>query len=219
MGATIQTLTKGRFVLGIGAGWMKEAYIAYGYEFPSAKVRIAQLEEGVQIIKKMWTEGTATFNGRYYRVDEAYCYPKPDPVPPIMIGGTGEKLILRVIARHADWWNVPTISFEVFRHKLNVLKEHCKEVGRDCNDIDITHGNNLVALAKTEKQAWDLARKSPFFEKGKEDTYIIGSPDIVKEKLEEFINLGVQHFILRFADFPKTNGAKLFAQEIIPELA
>jgi alkanesulfonate monooxygenase SsuD/methylene tetrahydromethanopterin reductase-like flavin-dependent oxidoreductase (luciferase family) len=135
-----------------------------------------------------------------------------------MIGGTGEKLILRVIACHADWWNVPTISLDIFKHKLNVLRQHCKEVGRNQNDIVITLGNNLVAIAKTEKQAWYLAQKSPFFNKENGENYLIGTPDILKEKIKQYINLGVQYFIFRFADFPKTEGAKLFAQEIIPEL-
>ena len=131
MGATLQLLTGGRFILGIGAGWKEDEYIAYGYEFPSAKVRIEQLEEGVQIIRKMWTETKATFEGKYYRIKNAICSPRPEPIPPIMIGGGGEKLTLKVVAKHADWWNMPNASVEKFKHKLEVLESHCERVGRN----------------------------------------------------------------------------------------
>ena len=217
MGATLQTLTKGRFILGIGAGWKEDEYIAYGYEFPPPKVRIQQLEEGVQIIKAMWNEDVATFKGRYYKIDEAYCYPKPDPTPPIMIGGGGEKLTLRVVARHADWWNIPNVSPQTYQYKLKVLEEHCKKESRDPSEIVKTLAN-MVAIAKTEEEAWKLATGSPFIQKENEENYIIGNPDSVIEKLTEYTKLGVEHFILRFIDFPKTDGAKLFAREVIHNL-
>jgi len=215
MGATLQTLTGGRFILGIGAGWKEDEYVAYGYEFPPPKVRIQQLGEGVQIIKAMWNKGLATFKGRYYNIDEAYCHPKPDPIPPIMIGGGGEKLTLRVVARHADWWNLPNVSPQTYQHKLRVLEEHCKREGRDPSEIVKTLAN-IIAIAKTEEEAWNLASKSQFIQKGNEENYIIGNPGSVMKKLAEYTKLGVEHFILRFLDFPKTDGAKLFATEVIP---
>jgi len=215
MGATLQTLTGGRFILGIGAGWKEDEYLAYGYNFPPAKVRIQQLEEGVQIIRRMWTEDLVTFKGRYYSVDRAYCYPKPDPIPPIMIGGGGEKLTLRVVARHADWWNIPNASPPTYRHKLEVLKGHCRKEGRDSSKIVRTLAS-MVAIAKTEEEALNLASKSRFIQKGQEENYIIGNPDTVTEKLKEYTKLGAEHFILRFLDFPQTEGAKLFAKKVIP---
>jgi len=217
MGATLQTLTKGRFILGIGAGWKEDEYISYGYEFPSPKVRIEQLEEGVQIIKRMWTEGEATFRGRYFKIDKAYCYPKPDPIPPIMIGGGGEKLTLKVVARHADWWNIPNVSPEAYHHKLRVLEEHCEKEGRDPSEIVKTMAN-MVAVAETEEKALDIADKSPFIQKRKGENHIIGNSDMVVEKLVEYAKLGVEYFILRFVDFPKVEGAELFAEKVIPQL-
>jgi alkanesulfonate monooxygenase SsuD/methylene tetrahydromethanopterin reductase-like flavin-dependent oxidoreductase (luciferase family) len=92
MSATLQALTNGRFILGIGAGWKQDEYQAYGYEFPRPKIRIQQLNEAVQIIKKMWTEDIVTFEGTYYHIHEAICEPKPTPIPPILIGGGGEQL-------------------------------------------------------------------------------------------------------------------------------
>jgi len=134
-----------------------------------------------------------------------------------MIGGGGEKLTLRVIARHADWWNLPVVSPETFQHKLEILKEHCKRESRDFDNIVITLGNN-IAIAKSKDKACNLASESPFFHKGSEENYIIGNPDAVTKKLAEYTKLGVEHFILRFADFPKTDGAKLFAKKVIPAL-
>ena len=215
MGATLQTLTEGRFILGIGAGWKEDEYIAYSYDFPPPKVRIKQLEEGIQIIKALWNEGSATFKGKYYKIDEACCYPKPDPIPPIMIGGGGEKLTLKVVARHADWWNIPNVSPETYQQKLRVLEENCRKEGRNPSEIVKTLAN-MVAIAKTDKESWNLASRSQFIEKGKEENYIIGDPDAITEKLTNYTKLGVEHFILRFVDFPNTDGAKLFAKEVIP---
>jgi alkanesulfonate monooxygenase SsuD/methylene tetrahydromethanopterin reductase-like flavin-dependent oxidoreductase (luciferase family) len=215
MGATLQALTKGRFVLGIGAGWKEDEYRAYGYEFPPPKVRIRQLEEGVQIIRKMWTEKETTFKGKYFKVDSAYCYPKPDPIPPIMIGGGGEQLTLKVVARHADWWNYALVSPEAYRSKLKVLEEHCRKQGRDYSEIVKTLAN-MVAIAETEEKARDIASKSPFIRKGNEENYIIGSPDTIIEKLAEYTKLGIEHFMLRFVDFPQSEGAQLFAEKVIP---
>ncbi|MEM2110978.1 MAG: LLM class flavin-dependent oxidoreductase [Candidatus Bathyarchaeia archaeon] len=215
MGATLQTLTGGQFILGIGAGWKEDEYIAYGYEFPPSKIRIQQLEEGVQIIRKMWTEGVANFEGRYYKVHDAYCFPKPEPIPPIMIGGGGEQLILRVVARQADWWNIPNVSPETFHHKLDILEKHCAKVGREPETIVKTLAN-IISIAKTEEESWKQASKSQFIQKGSEENFIVGNPDTVIEKLEKYIKIGVQHFILRFVDFPKTDGAQLFSEKVVP---
>ena len=218
MGATLQLLTGGRFILGIGAGWKEDEYIAYGYKFPPAKVRIEQLEEGVQIIRKMWTETKATFEGKYYRIKDAICSPKPNPTPPIMIGGGGEKLTLRVVAKHADWWNLPNASVETYKHKLDILESHCGRIGRKPEEIKKTLGN-IVAIAESPEEAKRIAVESPFSNLGNVENFIIGDPKTVAEKISEYVELGVEHFILRFLDFPKTSGAKLFAEKVIPEFS
>ena len=218
MGATLQLLTGGRFILGIGAGWKEDEYIAYGYKFPSARVRIEQLEEAVQIIREMWTETKATFEGKYYRIRDAICSPRPKPIPPIMIGGGGERLTLRVVARHADWWNLPNASRETFKHKLEVLESHCEEVGRNPEDIKKTLGN-MVAIAETRGEARRIAVESPFTQPGSLENFIIGDPDAVVKGIQGYVELGVEHFILRFLDFPETSGARLFAEKVIPEFS
>ena len=131
MSASIQALSGGRFILGYGAGWLEDEYRAYGYPFPPTRERIARMDEALRLIKTMWTESPATFEGEFYSVKDAWCEPRPDPLPPIMIGGSGERYLLRAVAEHADWWlsygDVPAIQ----ERKLAALADHCRDVGRD----------------------------------------------------------------------------------------
>lgn len=129
MGATLQVLSSGRFILGIGAGWAEEEYRAYGYGYPSRGARVEQLAEALQIIKAMWTEPMATFQGKHYSIENAVCAPRPDPLPPIFVGSPGPKVI-RVAARYADgWsWDAPIATYGLPHAEL--LKA-CAEIGRD----------------------------------------------------------------------------------------
>lgn len=216
MAATLQTLSAGRFILGIGAGWLENEYLAYGYDFPSAASRIEQLEETVQIVKRLWQEPRVTFEGKYYQVTEAICEPKPEPVPPLMIGAGGRKLSLRVVAKYADWWNIGGGTPENYRDLSQVLQEHCLDVGRNYDQIVKTWANECVAVARDHHTAQALAINFLTYEPG---ISIVGNPEDVVRQLKVFVNLGVEHFILRFADFPSSQGALLFAQEVIPELS
>ncbi len=215
MGANLQLMTGGRFILGLGAGWMEEEYLAYGYKFPKASARIAQLDETIQIVRKLWTQTPANFEGEYYHLKDAYCEPKPDPLPPIMVGGGGETPTLRVVAKHADWWNFHQSSPDTYAHKLNVLRSHCETVGRDYNDIVKTYDAEVVAIAETESEARSIAEATPY-----QDNYpIIGTPNQVAEQLHSYIELGVEHIIIRCVDFPSTAGIDLFSQAVIPQLS
>lgn len=213
--ATLQELSGGRFILGIGAGWKENEYLAYGYDYPPPATRIAQLEEAVHVIRAMWTQSSPSFHGKYYNVEAAYCTPKPDPMIPILIGGGGRKLTLRVVAKLADWWNFPGGTLENYTGLLDTLREHCEAVGRDYNTIVKTWGHECLAVAHTHEQAEALARASQFWN----ENAIYGTPDEVAAKLQGFVDLGVQHFILRFADFPNPDGALLFAREVMPRFA
>lgn len=224
MGATLDAFSGGRFILGIGAGWKEDEYRAYNYNFQKASVRIQQLEEAVQIIKKMWTKDAVTFDGKYFKVKEAYCNPKPDPRPPIMIGGGGERLTLRVVARHADWWNCPArgrITLEQYRHKLRALKEHCIKVRRKYTEIKKTWSSH-IAIAETEDKAIEIARSNPFITGETRfnamQAHFVGTPEQVLEKLQKLIDIGVDYFIFRFLDFPSMRGTKLFIDKIITKL-
>ena len=155
----------------------------------------------------MWTEDGVTFEGKYYTVKNAHCNPKPDPPPPIMIGGGGEKLTLKVVARYADWWNLPWANLSTYEHKLNVLEHHCSRVGRDPNEIVKTL-LGWVVIAGTDKEALKTANR---------EDHLVGAPETVKEKIRAFIDVGVQHFILAFRPLPRLHGPLLFAEEVIPE--
>lgn len=210
MAATFNALTDGRLVLGIGAGWSEVEYNAYGYDFPSASQRIRQLAEAVQIIKRMWTEDEVHFDGRYFKVRGARCYPRPDPCPPIMVGGSGEQLTLRVVARYADWWNTHATTPEMVKHKMNVLRDHCTKVGRDYDSITKTL-EGFVAIAETEEEVKRISARG-------RRAHFAGTPEQVLDQVTPYIDLDVEHFILRFLDQPRRDGAKLFAEKVIQQI-
>jgi alkanesulfonate monooxygenase SsuD/methylene tetrahydromethanopterin reductase-like flavin-dependent oxidoreductase (luciferase family) len=214
MAANLQLVTGGRFLFGVGAGWMEEEYHAYNWPFPKPSVRIAQMVEAIRIAKVLWTEAPANFEGEYYRVENAFCEPRPDPIPPIMIGGGGEQLTLRAVAELADWWNIPGSPPEVYAHKLDVLRQHCDAVGRDYEEIVKTYNAEAVAVSRDEAAAKRTAEASPY---ARAHT-VAGTPEQVAEGLQEYIDLGVTYLNVRVLDFPSTEGVELFAEEVIPML-
>jgi alkanesulfonate monooxygenase SsuD/methylene tetrahydromethanopterin reductase-like flavin-dependent oxidoreductase (luciferase family) len=212
--STLSVLSEGRFILGMGAGWNEEEYRQYGYEFPSNVTRIKQMEEAIQIIKLLWTQDDVTFKGKYYRVENAYCNPKPDPIPPILIGGGGEKFTLKAVARYADWWNGWCYDVKTWTHKLNVLSSYCDDVDRVLGDIlkSVAWG---VAIAESDEEALKLAKRSPFpFRMWK-----IGSPESLVSQVGELVDAGVEYFQLYFTRFPNHEATQIFADEVIPELS
>jgi alkanesulfonate monooxygenase SsuD/methylene tetrahydromethanopterin reductase-like flavin-dependent oxidoreductase (luciferase family) len=211
--ANLQLLTGGRFIFGIGAGWMEEEYAGYNYAFPKPSVRIGQLEETIQLIRALWTETPASYSGQYYSIHNAYCEPKPDPLPPLLIGGGGEQLTLRLVAKYADLWNIPGGSLENYAHKLQVLRGHCDAIGRNYDDIVKTWSAECIAVAPTEAEARTIAAQSPY------NNYpIVGTPDQVADKLRAFVDLGVTYFVVRLIDFPDNTGLQLFMDEVMPRL-
>lgn len=213
MAAALSSLAPGRFVFGIGAGWKEDEYRAYGYPFPRPAVRIQELEEAVIIAKQLWSTDHVTFTGKHYQIQDAILNPKPDPAPPILIGGSGEKLLLRVVAKHADWCNPGGGTREQYAHKLNILRGHCEAVGSDYDRIVKTWSSECVAIAETEEEAQRIAKAWPFCQEG---NGLIGTPDMIATEIQHWIDAGVTHFLLRFADFPRTNGVELFVREVLP---
>lgn len=137
IGATVDIISGGRLDFGIGAGWNEQEHSAYGIPLYSPGERIRRLGETCEIIKRMWTETAPTFEGRYYQVKDAYCEPKPlqKPTPPFVIGGSGEKLTLRVVARYADIWNFVGGDVDMFKQRSAILDEHCAAIERDPRTI------------------------------------------------------------------------------------
>ncbi len=216
MAANLCAFIPGKVVYGIGAGWKEDEYRAYDWEFPKPSVRIKQLEETVEIAKRLWTEERVTYEGMYYRVHDAHLNPKPDPAPPIMIGGSGEQLTLRVVAKHADWWNGGG-ALETYAHKLDVLRGHCDAVGRDFDTIRKTWQCECIAVAPTEEGARRMAQASPFYTN--DESALIGTPAQVTAQIRQWAALGVTHLQLRFVDFPRADGVTLFMDEVMPQFA
>ena len=200
-------LTGGRFILGIGAGNNGAEHHQFGYQFRPPAERLTQLEEAIAVIRALWTDSPATVRGRFYSVDQAYSSPRPDGPIPLMIGGGGEKKTLRLVAQYADWWCADIEPVEVFRHKARVLAEHCAAVGRD--PAEIVHSQ--VTWVSVEE---DSARATRW-----DHLYIVaGNPDEVTRELEAYRDAGVQHFQLRFMDYPSTAGLERFVTKVLPRL-
>ncbi|MGZ4139838.1 MAG: LLM class F420-dependent oxidoreductase [Actinomycetota bacterium] len=137
MATAVDHISGGRLEFGLGAAWHEPEHAAYGIDFPRAGVRIAMLDEALQVIKLLWTEDEANFDGTYYQLKDALCNPKPlqKPRPPIVVGGTGEKKTLRVVATHADEWNGVSFDPAEWARLNKVLDEHCRTIGRDPGEI------------------------------------------------------------------------------------
>src|SRR5262245_15968807 len=215
MAATAQALSGGRVILGIGAGWNEEEYRAYGWPFPPTPVRIAQLAEAIELIRAMWAGASARYQGQHYQIDGAYCESRPDPIPPIMVGGHGEKHLLRVVARHADWWNYSFRTRELYAHKQEVLKGHCRDAGRDYDAIaQVIRVGILIAETERELQRLQTAPHVRPMEEGR----LVGTPAQVTETLHGIIAQGASRLTVHFADSPRPEGTWLFAATVLPHL-
>lgn len=204
MAANLQALTGGRLILGLGAGWKEEEYAAYGYPFPSTKVRMEQLEESIQILRTLWTTAPATFVGQHYAVRDAYCVPQPSPMIPLLIGGGGEQRTLSLVARYADWWNFNSCPVEEYARKLTILRRHCEQVGRDPATIKLSY---LSTLSVSEDPA--QVKRSP------QKHYIAGNASEVIQELRQFQQLGVTHFLFRILDL---SSLQYFVTHVAPQL-
>jgi alkanesulfonate monooxygenase SsuD/methylene tetrahydromethanopterin reductase-like flavin-dependent oxidoreductase (luciferase family) len=162
MAATVDVISNGRLDFGIGAGWNEYEHESMGIPLYKPGERILRLGEACEIIRRLFTQPLTTFDGRYYHLDNARLEPKPvqKPYPPFVIGGGGEQLTLRVVARYADIWNSVGTDPEMFKHKVQVLREHCAEIGRDPSEIELSvqarpNYDDLSATVETLKPLID----------------------------------------------------------------
>lgn len=202
--STMDIISGGRIELGIGAGWSEDEYLAYGYDWPSSIARIKQLDESLRIIKLMFTQEEPSFSGKYYSIVNAACNPKPvqKPYPPIMVGGTGEKHLLKTVARHANIYNHPFAPPGEVQRRLKILQEHCNIVGRECKDIERSVVFRCL-IRESENEINDIVLR----EKNKHETVegfiqrtnaVTGTPDIIKRKIREYVDIGIEKFIIHF---------------------
>jgi len=215
MGAAFQFLSGGRFLFGIGAGWDEEEYKAFGYDFPPARVRVEQLEEALQIIKAMWTEQKVTFLGKYYRVQDAGCEPKPDPLPPIMVGAFKPKM-LRITAKYADEWNVSSTGIHKYRRLVEAFERACADVGRDPATVRRSWGGGCICMP-TQAEAQGIAGER-YNTDPEEDFDLVGTPRQLIEQMQPFIDLGVTSFMVDCGGFPNLTTLELLMNEVLPAL-
>ena len=216
--STVDVISGGRLDWGIGAGWYENEYKGYGFDFPKPKDRIGMLNESVEIVRSLWTQEETSYEGRYYQLSRANCDPKPlqSPHPPIWIGGGGEQLTLRVVAKHADYSNFGGTP-EQWAHKREVLKGHCAAVGRDEETIGKTWSPE-VFIRRTEAEITSSNVGNLWgapFETWR-DNNLVGTPEQVTEKIQTYLDLGCTGFIPWCADYPSTETLELFAREVIP---
>lgn len=220
--STIDVMSGGRLEFSIGAGWYEHEYLAYGYPFPSGGTRIAQLNEAVQIIKKMWSDDEATFEGKHFSVHGAINRPKPlqKPHPPLWIAGGGERKTLRVVAEHANYSNFGADS-ATFASKSRILEEHCEAVGRDYGEIGRTAIRHFIVGENEADVASKVARVAQQSGVGEErirSGYTCGTPAELTAALGELKDLGCVHVQVFFPDVVWGDGLARFAAEVIPAL-
>ena len=206
--ANLQLLTGGQFLLGMGAGNNGGEHAEFGFPFAAPGERVDQMDEAIRIVKLLWQGGRQTFEGRHYAIHDAVVAPRPEPPIPLVVGGGGERRTLRVVAEQADWWCADVEPLEVFMRKSAVLDEHCVAVGRDPASIV----RSQVTWISVEDEPDRLVRWP--------DLHIVaGDPDAVAADLLRFRRAGVDHFQIRFMDYPAEDGLRRFVERVQPRLA
>ncbi|MDQ7026360.1 MAG: LLM class flavin-dependent oxidoreductase [Anaerolineae bacterium] len=210
MAATLQSLTQGRFIMGIGAGWKEDEYHAYGYPYPRPSIRVAQLEDTLEIMTRLWKEsGKVSYAGQHYSIKEAYCEPKPNPMIPILVGGGGTKTMM-LAARFADMWNMPDTPLTRYRERANILKQHCETIGRDPDGIQLSwFGRMAVHNTTAEAEALSNGKRT-------KANAIVGSVQEVIDQLNEFVDFGVSYFMVEILGLPQPDIARLVFEDILP---
>lgn len=229
MAATVDVITGGRLIFGIGAGWYEEEYNAYGYEFPDQRTRVRQLKEALIVIEKLWTEDHATFKGEYYSIQDAVSLPKPkqEPRPKILIGITrGKKTLPYLAARLADGFNTTTSSLEECRAILESVRKYCERYGKNVDNL-ISSWQGFVVVGRSASEVNEIieneARErsqslSEFRKEAVERGFVIGQPDECVKQLLRFKDIGINNFLLIFSQDTSIRPLEIFKDKVIPEV-
>jgi alkanesulfonate monooxygenase SsuD/methylene tetrahydromethanopterin reductase-like flavin-dependent oxidoreductase (luciferase family) len=222
MSASFDVVSNGRLEFGVGTGTGQTEHEAYGFDFFKPMIRIENLIESLEVIKRLWTQDRANFQGKYYNLKDAVCEPKPvqKPHPPITVGGSGEMLLRKVTAPFADRLDFGFIpSIEVYKKKLKILEKKCGMIGRSFGEIEKScWPGGQVLIAETEGQLREkIAQKNVLGLSDEEfkQVNLAGTPAQIREKLQVYLDLGVSCFMLYFADLPRVEGLRLFAESIM----
>jgi probable F420-dependent oxidoreductase len=221
MASTLDSITEGRVVLGIGAGWHRPEYEAYGYAYPTLGERMARLEESVRLIKMMFRDGKAAFHGKYYTVKDAPSIPVPNHKVPVWIGGGGPRLV-RMAARLADGWNCYRMRLDEFKTRQASFEQELKRAGRDSKDVTVS----LVTDGMVSSSKSDVERliEAAAFERGQsrdryrvDDSVIVGNSAEAARRIRDYRDAGVRHLILNFPSPGLIDQLEYFGAEVIPD--
>lgn len=212
MCATLDVISQGRTIIGLGAAWHEQEFRAYGWPFPPLGERMDMLEEAVQIVDRLLTQRPASFSGRHYTIDNAFNDPLPvqKPRPPIMIGGSGEQRTLKLVAQYADYCNVGGDPATV-AHKYNVLRRHCETVGRPFEEITRCNNTNLM-IARDEKELAAKRARHPHF------NGIDGTPQAILDHIQAYAAAGSQYMTFYLPDAQDVASIDLLGESVLPHV-
>ncbi|HYC56267.1 MAG TPA: LLM class flavin-dependent oxidoreductase [Candidatus Binatia bacterium] len=218
--ATIDHIAGGRMIAGLGSGWFASEFEGYGCEFPPVARRLDALEDTCRILQAMWTQEQPSHQGKVFSIQDVYCEPKPLRQPRILIGGGGEKVLLKLAARYADIWNNLAVNQSDLARKVAVLHEHCQREGRDASQLEISQ-QCLVVIAPTMAEAEQSIAKAEriyggHMGAGLRDHGIWGDPPAVVEKIRRYAAMGCGHFIIEFFGKDLREPARLLAETVVP---
>ena len=220
--ASIDNIAGGRIIAGLGAGWMPREFTDFGMPFLSTAERLGQLAETVELFRRMWgDEKEVSYEGRFVRADHVVCQPKPPRKIPLLIGGAGEQVTLKITAREADIWNNLAGFQPELERKIAVLKRHCDDEKRDFSEITLSQ-QCLVTITDDPKEAVEMADRAKAIFGGhmgdpKGPLAITGTVEQCCEKIQKHIDLGCTMFVMEFFGRETIGPATLFAREVIPE--
>ena len=219
--ATADAIAGGRVIPGLGGGWMEREFTDFGMPFLPLRQRLAQLEETVALLRRMWSEdGPVTFAGEHVRVENLVCEPKPPRTPPILIGGAGERVTLRIAARHADIWNNLAGHHADLARKVAALRAHCRDAGRDPAEVTVSQ-QCLVTIAPDEASAGPMIERAQRIFGGHlgdptGPLALSGSPERIRDRIALNRELGCELFVMEFFGRDTREPARLFAERVLP---
>lgn len=223
MAAAVSILANGRLDLGLGAGWYEGEHRMFGIRYPRYGKRLEMLDEGTQVIKALWSGKPASFTGRHYRLENAENHLAPSPLPPIIMGGKGEKT-LKIVAQHADEWNCSYVGLEVFRQKSRELDENCREIGRDPATLRrslmipfVIGKDDAMIQSRIDAHRATFANMPATLTDWHAAGFIGGVPQQVIDQLQAFAEAGIERFMLQHNDLNDVESLALLAQTVLPE--
>ncbi|MDQ2806033.1 MAG: LLM class F420-dependent oxidoreductase [Chloroflexota bacterium] len=218
--STVDVMSHGRLDFGIGAGWYEHEYKAYGYDYPDGPERLRMLDEALQVIHALWKDDYATFEGKYYQLHGAINEPKgaQKPHPPLWIGGAGEKVTLKLVAKYGDACNISGIDAETYRHKFEVLHGHCQTLGRD--PATIIHSANITALLLDPSDVGRAEEVTAPYRFGRSLDEVrqgnfVGTPAELVTLCHKLMDVGVDYFIFYLPNAKQIQPLEMLYNDVV----